>query len=357
MARTYMLPVIEASGKPFDMGRMIGRKCAAKAAVMRRNMAAAIAHSTGASWESALRRAGRHLPYAEEFYPDYVEEIRGYAEGARIEFEDVFACCCHELLSPLSFKGCTDIAVSGDVTLKGNTLAAHNEDWSEDGLGTVVLLHARPSAKPEFVCTAYGGILPSSGMNNAGITLTGNALEQNDVRIGVPKVFPARRVLEARRIGEALSWAMPRERASSYNNICCDRNGEIYSLEGSATDCAWLYADDGYMVHTNHYTSDRMRRYEADPSATACSIFRYHRAERLIRGQLGSVTAESLMEIMRDHANKPCSICRHADQGRHPLDVSETIFSVIYDLSALEAHVVRGKPCSGTYSRFKLGND
>jgi len=357
MPRTRTLPVVEVSGKPFEMGRSIGRKCAQKGAACRKGMAQAVKHYTGYDWAKAVDRARAFLPYAEDFYPDYVDEIRGYSEGSKLPFEDVFACCCHELLSSSGFKGCTDLVVAGDVTERGNVMAAHNEDWSADQAYTVVLLHAKPAGKPEFICTAYAGILPSCGMNSSGISLTGNALDPNDVRIGIPKSFPVRKALEAKRIGQALEWSMPAERASSYNNICADKNGEIYSLEGSATDCAWIYGIDGFIVHTNHYTADKMLKYESNPSSITCSIFRYNRAYRLLEQQLGSVTAASLMEILRDHINRPGSICRHADPGKHPLDVSETVFSVIYDLTSLEAHVCKGHPCESEYYLLKLRAD
>jgi isopenicillin-N N-acyltransferase-like protein len=354
MAKVRTLSVVEAKGKPFEMGRMIGKKCAPKAAAYRRAMGGEIKHSTGVDWPLAVRKAKSYLPYAEEFYPDFVEEIRGYSEGSRQPFDDMFAACCHELLSPGIAKGCTDIAVNGDITDKGNVLAAHNEDWSADALDLVVLLHARPSGKPEFLSTSYAGLLPSSGMNSAGISLTGNALSQNDVRIGIPKVFPVRKVLEAKRIGEALAYAVPADRASSYNNICSDKNGEIYSLEGSATDCGWIYAVDGYLVHTNHYTVPKMERFEEDRNTISCSVFRYNRALRLIEDQLGEVSVESLKSILRDHVNRPDSICRHPQPGAHQLDATQTIFSVIYDLTHLEAHVVKGSPCSGEYAKLKL---
>lgn len=354
MARKSTLPLVEASGKPFEFGRTLGRKCASRAVAYRRSIAATILHSTGLNWQGAVAQAKLYFPYAEEFHPDYVEELRGYAEGARMPFDEVFALTCHELLSPSSVKACTDIACNMDVTADGNVLLAHNEDWSGDAQGTVVFLHGKPSGKPEFFSTSYAGMFPSCGMNSSGISLTGNALEPNDSRIGIPKVFPARKVMEARRIGEAMSYAMPLERASSYNNIVSDKNGEIYSLEGSATDCAWLYAADGYLVHTNHYTSPKMLGFESDSDDVTCSIFRLNRAARLIEDQLGAVTVESLKQILRDHVNKPGSICRHADPGVHPLDVSETIFSIIYDLTKLEAHVLKGKPCSAEYARFSL---
>jgi len=346
------LPVVEVSGKPYDMGRAAGAKCAAKGHTYRKGMAEGVKHSTGMDWSKAVARAKLFLPYAEGFYPDFVEEIRGYADGAKMPFEDAFTCCCHELLSPLGFRGCTDMAFSGEVTLNGDVLIGHNEDWSSDALETVVLVHAKPAGKPEYIATCYGGLLPSCGMNSAGISLTGNALNPNDTRVGVPKVFPVRKVLEARRIGEALEHAMPADRASSYNNICSDGNGEIFSLEGSATDFAVISATDGYIVHTNHYTVERMQRFEDAPSAMSSSHVRYFRALKLAEAMLGAVTVESMQGAFRDHVNKPDSVCRHADTRLHRLDVSETIFSVIFDLTNLRAHICAGKPCTGTYAEF-----
>jgi len=349
------LPVVEVEGKPFEMGEMAGRKCASRAKAYRASMAENIEYSTGMDWSKAVTRSRLFLPYAEGFYPDFVEEIRGYASGAKMPFEDAFTLCCHELLSPLGFKGCTDMAFSCDATLDGHVLIGHNEDWSSDQLDTVVLLHAKPKGKPEFVTTSYAGLLPSSGMNSAGISLTGNALSPNDTRIGIPKVFPVRKVLEARRIGEALEYAMPADRASSYNNICSDKNGEIYSLEGSATDFALIYALGGFLVHANHYTVEKMQRFETYPSGISCSIVRYARAMKLAESMVGRATVETIAEAFRDHVNRPDSICRHADPKLHRLDASETIFSVIFDLTASEAHVLKGHPCdNGGYASFKF---
>lgn len=354
MAKRSSLPLIEASGKPHEMGREIGRKCAARAVAYRRSIGTAIQYYTGSPWSKAVEMAKSYLPHADEFYPDYVEEIRGFAEGSKLPFDDLFALCCHELMSPEGFKGCTDIVANGDVTQDGNVLAGHNEDWSWDQLPTVVFLHARPKGKPEFFTTSYAGLVPSCGMNSSGISITGNALSPNDTRVGIPKIFPVRKVMEAKRIGEAMDYAMPSGRASSYNNIVCDKNGEMYSLEGSATNSAALYALDGYMVHTNHYTAEWMRKFESYPGSLSCSTFRYNRALRLLEDQLGAVTPESMMSIFRDHVNKPGSICRHADPKIHPLDVSETIFSVIYDLTKLEAYLLKGKPCDGDYVKYSL---
>lgn len=354
MGRVAGLQVVDVSGKPFEMGRQIGEKCASKAKAQRRRTAEAIKHYTGTSWSSAVERAKRYLPYATDFHPDYVEEIRGYAEGAGMSFEETFPLCCSELQSSQGYKGCTDVVVSGDVTNDERVIACHNEDWNPGALKDVVLLRARPDGKPSFICTSYAGILPSTGMNSEGVSITGNALNPNDIRVGIPRVFPVRRILEADRIGQALSWAMPPGRASSYNNICSDSHGEIYSLEGSATDCAWIYASDGFLVHTNHYTVERMQKFEEYPYSLAGSKVRYNRATRLVKSRIGDVTIESMKELFKDHVNWPDSICSHADSSVNRLDTWETIFSVFYDLTELCAYVCKGHPCKGSYVRVGL---
>ncbi len=51
---------------------------------------------------------------------------------------------------------------------------------------------------------------------------------------------------------EAIDTAIMEQRASNYNQVIADANGEIYSIEGSAADYEAIYAVDGYLVHTNH---------------------------------------------------------------------------------------------------------
>ncbi|MFB0523727.1 MAG: C45 family autoproteolytic acyltransferase/hydrolase, partial [Candidatus Bathyarchaeia archaeon] len=187
-------------------------------------------------------------------------------------------------------------------------------------------------------------------------------LVQSDVRIGVPKEFVARRILASKTIGDAIRAALPEKRGSSYNNNLCDSSGEIYSLEGSATDFCALYAHEGYLVHTNHYLSERMARYEAafqngkdkSPGAGVNSIIRYNRALRLLKRELGKVTVNSLAKIISDHVNHPNSICRHIDESDPPLERCKTIYSVIINLTDLKLLICHGNPCTAEYKEYKL---
>ena len=168
-------------------------------------------------------------------------------------------------------------------------------------------------------------------------------------------MFASRRVLEARTLKESLEWAMPPGRSSSFNNIVCSREGELYSLEGSATDFEALYGAGGWLVHTNHYVGAKMLRYEADPHAKFCSILRYNRAKKLLGPSLGRVTPETIMAIQRDHLSRPDSICRHENPVDPEADRVKTLFGSVLNLTKGEAYISGSTPCATDYRVFRFG--
>ncbi len=161
-----------------------------------------------------------------------------------------------------------------------------------------------------------------------------------------------RKILAAETIGEAIDAAILKHRASNYNQVITDKNGEAYSIEGSATDYEPLYAVDGYLIHTNHFTADRMRRFEADRQQITSSLVRYNRAGRLMKNHMGKITVAKLMEFLSDHVNHPRSICRHGKGIK-------TTFSVVINLNTLVMYLARGNPCEVKYNEYDLlaGND
>jgi isopenicillin-N N-acyltransferase-like protein len=185
------------------------------------------------------------------------------------------------------------------------------------------------------------------GYNSAGISLTGNQVDSTDMRVGVPRLLLVRKILAARTIGQAIDAAILKERASDYNQVITDRNGEIYSIEGSATDYAPLYSTEGYLVHTNHYLAPWMRKFEFDPQGITSSIVRYNRGVRLLKNNRGRITVDLLKQFLSDHVNYPGSICRHGNYVK-------TTFSVIINLTTGTMLLARGNPCEVKYNEYKL---
>jgi len=349
--------VVEASGSYYEIGFKVGERCKDLTESMMEDVKIRM-KAVGLTWDRAVSNARKHLPFAEEFDPEYVEWIRGYAEGSGFKFEDLFAYFCQESSGGL----CTDIAVNNEVTSDGSVFSAHTEDWYPIDEKHLVLIRGKPEGEPAFLAMTLGGLQIDCGLSSAGISVTQNLLPQRDVRIGVPKEFVARKILASKTIGEAIRAALPEKRGSSYNNNLCDSSGEIYSLEGSATDFCALYAHEGYIVHTNHYLSQKMAKYEAafkktkdkSPGAAANSIIRYNRALRLLKRGLGKVTVASLKKILSDHVNYPNSICRHVDESVPPMEQCKTIFSIIIDVTHLKVLICHGNPCVVEYKEYKL---
>jgi isopenicillin-N N-acyltransferase-like protein len=347
------LEVFRASGTAVHVGEQLGRRFASEAAQAVAIFKKELTWEAGATLDGAKRYGRKILPRIEAWYPDFVEEMRGYAKGSGVSFDILMAQWSGH--SPAAgLKGCTDVAVGPEQTADRSVLAAHNEDYTPDYDGLVMPVRVDVEGKPAFFAMSYQGLFPTIGFNELGISLTGNAVSPNDVRVGIPKMFAPRRVLESRTLKEALEASMPAGRGSSFNNIVCSRDGELYSMEGSATAFEALYGAGGWLVHTNHYVGETMRRFESDPQQKFCSIMRYNRARKLLEPHLGRVTPETIMAIQRDHLSRPDSICRHENPADAEADRVKTLFGSVLNLTKGEAYVSGSTPCETEYRVFRM---
>ena len=332
----------------------IGKQCRDQALDMEKRFKSWIATVPNMTVQKAISYARKSLPASRRFYPGGVEELEGYAEGTGLKFDLVWAMTADFPGGGRGRTGCTDIVVNPEWTKDDCMYAVHNEDVCPFSQKHIAITRCKPSDEPGFIGLCYGGIWPTAGMNSMGISLTGNALVPNDTRIGIPKILPCRKVLAESGVYQALKAAMPEGRGHSFNNIVCDSNGEIYSLEGSATTFDALYADEGWLIHTNHYLSPRMWGFEANMHTRFSSIMRYNRARKLFRKELGKVELSTFKMILSDHVGLPESICRHPDPALPEEEQTQSIFSVAFDLTNKVAWVCEGNPCQGDYRKHEL---
>jgi isopenicillin-N N-acyltransferase like protein len=347
------IPVIKASGSYHDIGIVIGR-------TMKDHIAAILAKARkdlppNILWKDILHQSKLYLTHSQAVYPQYIQELAGIADGADLPFEDLFALMCEELWDshiwkfgthrPL--KGCTDLVARGRATMDGSTLLAHTNDEQPGHENHLVILKIQAEDEPEFLGVSYGGAEISSGYNAAGIGITGNQVDSNDCRPGVPRLLMVRAILAARRLGEALAVCTLPGRASNYNNIISDTSGEVFSMEGSASECEAIYIEEDILAHANHYVSPPMRKFIADRHEIANSLVRHNRAMRLLRENYGQISPLKMMEFLTDHTNYPASICMHGIK-------SITAYSIIIQLNELRCWIGKGRPCETTYTEYKL---
>ena len=349
---------VEVAGTHREMGRQIGEAARNQIQHSVENAKKLIesAYDTlELTWDGAKIQARKYLPFAEERYPQYVDELRGMAEGANVPFDEAVVLNVMEAVTTdaLHLTRCTSMAVNEERTADGHVLVAHNEDWVPEDEGDVLVISAKPDKEPPFLAMSYGGLLPNVGFNAYGIAQLIDSVYPADSRIGIPRLVVARAVLASKRISGAIGRALVPHRAAGYNHLLVHESGELYSIEVSARKFEILYGLDGYMVHTNHYIDPNMKQIEKDPEELLSSRVRYFRASRLIR-QNGQHTIKSLQAIQKDHVNVPNSICNHNIAGIDPLDREKTINALVIDLTAREMHIAWGNPCQNAYHTYHL---
>jgi isopenicillin-N N-acyltransferase-like protein len=351
-------PFIRAFGSHHEIGLTIGR---AMADLIHQQVAVyqkLIEQDTtiNISWQQAVLQARKYLPFAEEFYPQYIEELYGIAEGSGADFGDVLTLNTMEAItSDALFLKCTSLAVGSEVTESGaGVIVAHNEDWLPDDKPFVYVAQMEPDDEPAFLALAYGALLPNLGFNTSGIAHVADSVYPNDVRLGIPRIIYTRAILGSRTLGQAIQAAIHRRRDAGYNHLIAGEHGEIYCIEASATTYDALYADEHWTAHTNHYTSPMMRPYEEKPEALVHSRVRYNRVRHLVKGRLGKLTVADFQTILADHINYPNGICAHVERCDSPLDCTITIASIIIDMAARTMWVCWGNPCRATYYPYRL---
>jgi isopenicillin-N N-acyltransferase-like protein len=351
-------PLVQVTGTHREMGRQIGEACRKQVQHSIENGRSLVADAyeqLELTWAGAQIQSRKYVPFAQERYPQYVEELMGIAEGADVAFEDLAVLNAMEAVTmdALHLTRCTSMAVNDDRTADGHVLMAHNEDWVPEDEDDVFIIHATPKNEPPYLAMTYGGLLPNIGFNAYGLAQMCDSVYPNDSRIGTPRVVVSRAVLACKTPGEALRHMLSAQRAAGYNHMLVHESGELYSVEVSARKFAILYGEDGYLVHTNNYLAESMQPVEREPEDLVSSRVRYFRALRLVKREEAH-SIKTLQAIQRDHVNFSNSICNHTINATDPLDREKTVNAMVIDLTAREMHIAWGNPCENPYHTYHL---
>jgi isopenicillin-N N-acyltransferase-like protein len=350
--------LIRVVGSHREIGRQIGEACRPQIAHSLSNARSLLDTAFDTlqlTWDGAQIQARKYIPFAQERYPQYIEELEGIAEGANVEFDDLAFLNGMEAVTTdaLHLTKCTSMAVNQERSADGHVLMAHNEDWVPEDEPDVFILHVTPDHEPPFLAMTYGGLLPNIGLNAYGIAQLCDSVYPSDCRIGIPRLIASRAVLAAPTPAEAIRYMLAPHRAAGYNHLLVHESGEMYNVEVSARKFAVLYAHEGYLVHTNHYLDTGMQAVESEPDELVSTRVRYFRALRLLR-TTEQHTPESLQTIMRDHVNFQDSICNHPVADDRPLDREKTITGLLIDLTARTMLACWGNPCTNPFYKYEL---
>lgn len=315
-------------------------------------------------WDRAKELSRRFIPVIEAYNADYLEEMRGVADGSGFEFEDILALNCRSELVFVGKEfdkqegGCTSIGISADAGKDGHAFLAHNWDWKTQQRSNMVMMKIKQkNGKPTIFMVTEAGIIGKTGFNSAGICLYLNALSTNQAPSGLPLHMAMRGILDCETLAEAIAAATKRPLGCCANFMIGHKNGECIDLEIENDDFDVLYPRDGIIVHTNHFISPRLPRAPRKDTMKhkiPDSFVRLGRADKLLRKKGTDISEQDIMGVLTDHVEYPCSICRHDDPKAAPGLRMGTVFSMIADLTTGTIRFCKGNPCEMEYELYSI---
>lgn len=269
------------------------------------------------SWALKLERAKEYLAATEAHFPQYVEETRGYAKGAGVDFLEFWTQSLEDEFSYYRDVRCTSIITNG------GKLIAHNEDWANDAADQICILQKTIGDLTIFELNYFvtlGG--NSASVNSHGYVQLINTLTHTDWQMGAPRNVIARFMSETNDPAGDFDKLKAIRRSTGYNHNIVNRNGKIWNIETTAQQQILLEPSAPF-VHTNHYLSQRLAPYEA---ATALSTRRrYQAASEQARPHM---SVRNLMDVTSD-----------TSQGSDLSIFNErTIARIVIDLEQRVAH-------------------
>ena len=364
MLNKEMFPRIIASGTAYEIGLAHGKEAKTQVSVSIETYKAMFMDYSHINWEKACKYAMTFVPLIEEYDADYLEEIRGISDGSGYSFEEILALNVRseivlqgEQIDRLLSDGCTSFDFTSDLMKNGRLYIGQNWDWKKSQQNGCVILHVKQKSKPNITMVTEAGIIGKIGFNSAGIGVALNALSSNVKVSGktIPLHIALRGILDSHTLSDAI-------RAVTTTNLSCcahfmlaSANGEGISLEVGPGDFDALYAEEGFLAHTNHFITPRFNQVNDTSRITfPDSFLRLGRIRSLTKKLNGHVDVTSIKKLMRDHISYPDSICRHEDTLEPEGKRVCTVFSIIMDLEREEMLFAPGTPCCTEYHLVKF---
>jgi predicted choloylglycine hydrolase len=307
-----------------------------------------LAPETGRRWALAFG------PMIGEAAPHFLEEIEGVAEGAGIERAEALLLQVRQEVAHVARFGavdleCTSFAVSGPYTRTGTTFAGQNADLAGGIEAFSAVLTFAVTGKPAVMMLVPAGQISYLGISSEGLSADANFLRSAGWRTGFPRYLLTRLAIEQPTLKAAVDAALTPRRASSRNLLLADRTGAMVDIETTAQEhgLAW---GNGCLVHANHHVLPGMAGHEtATAEERHNSGCRQDRIAALMEEHRGRIDATVLKTVLRDHANRPHSICAHPGER-----VSYSFASIVSDLEAGAMEVAVGPPCEHDYVRYEV---
>ena len=333
-------PLIEVSGDNYEIGYQMGKKLKkqiSQTIKIPNNIAKAHEHFNINHFHNAAKR---YLPYANKYFPEYIKELQGIADGSKQSFDDIWMLNTEEVLFDKYFDKCTTLIARN----KKNILIAHNEGFDKKFLDNMIVVKTHIENGSSFLALTFAGMICgySISINSHGITQLINSLDPKDVCVGIPKNFIARKALEMSSLKDIVNLQKIKERSSGYAYVFVKDN-KVFSLETTAKKYDLFEVKDNYFVHANSYLSKLVKFSKPSPYSTK----RVNHALGVFKKS--PLIDESVLKNILSYRSKDVDICFH--KSKHD---DMTLASVLTVSGSNVLRISKGPACNNKYFEYSL---
>lgn len=265
------------------------------------------------NWQERVERAKKSLEITGKTFPQYIEEIKGYAKGAAVNFLNLWTILVGAELKDITEEKCTSI-----VTNNGKLVGATEDCFAEVKNELYVLKKTINKLTIIEIYYSYSLGGDSISINSNGVVQMTNTLTHRDSQIGIPRNIIARWLSETDNPKRAFQKL---KRSSGYSHTFVEKNGNIRNIELTAKKQV-LTQTRASFVHTNHYLTN-LRKFQSknfSSGVSTGSIERFNTGKGKVRHKM---TVKEMKELLSDRSNgKELSIFNTRTIGRIIIDLS-----------------------------------
>ena len=359
-----MLPIIELRGSPYDQGLTHGRALRERVKVNRDTYFDRFLREGGLEAKEVLLRSGAYWARVLSDSPDYASGVAGIAEGAGLPLLEVAALnlryelLYHQFTQTALADGCTLFALSPERMENGHLVVGQNWDWIPQVQGAILDVREDGDAPDQLRFTEAGIFGGKIGLNAAGVGLVLNGLTSTDddwSRMTTPFHVRCWEILRQHSLDAAVSIVVDEDRPCSTHYLIAQAPDGVAGLEVAPRVHLRLEPEVGVYAHANHFRDENAIGVAMPPSPYRHgSVLREARCKTLLSEHQGKLTIPEVLDYMRDHQDRPNSVCRHPDPERGEANAYETVTSAVMDLNTLELWISDGPPCENDYQHLHL---
>ena len=370
-AGTEPIEVVVLEGSPRERGRMHGKALKRKIGPFLEIWKLYLRFTSGMSPQELIGEflgATRFTEAIRRWTPGLLDELRGMAEGAGVDYDTLFAFNLpdeFEWYSQGKRPGALAAAAAQCSALgfaRGSgrpPVIGQNMDVPSGTEGFEVLLHIKyPGSEREAYLFSLAGMLGLVGLSNAPVGVLNNALRQLNVRPdGLPVNFVVRGLLEQPGYTEAVAFLRQVPHATGHNYllggpraVCCYECSAQKAVEFKPARFP------GVVYHTNHpfVNDDRLAGHGSTlekPAGPTSSQARCAVIERQLAALPDVVTVDTIRSILSSRDNPDLPVC----VPHNPIDpgASFTAGCLIVELSEPPVlHLAPGPPCETPFRTY-----